>query len=39
VAPGRDLVALYAGGEGGAHYSWAAFRVLGASAFDWRRLW
>jgi hypothetical protein len=25
--PGRYLIALYDGGEGGSHYSWASFRV------------
>lgn len=30
VAPGRYLVALYDGGEGGAHYSWETFTVLRA---------
>lgn len=28
VAPGRYLVALYDGGEAGAHYSWETFTVL-----------
>ena len=30
VAPGRYLVALYDGGEGGAHYSWETLTVVGA---------
>ena len=30
VAPGRYLVALYDGSEGGAHYSWETFSVLRA---------
>ena len=32
AAPGRYLVALYDGGEGGAHYSWETFTVTGAPA-------
>lgn len=32
VAPGRYLVAMYDGGEGGAHYSWETFRVLPGAA-------
>jgi hypothetical protein len=30
--PGRYLVALYDGGEGGAHYTWESFTVTGAAA-------
>lgn len=30
AAPGRYLVALYDGGEGGAHYSWETFTVTAA---------
>jgi hypothetical protein len=30
--PGRYLIALYDGGEGGSHYSWASFRVTGGEA-------
>lgn len=30
VAPGRYLIVLYDGGEGGSHYSWQTFEVLPA---------
>ena len=32
AAPGRYLIALYDGGEGGQHYSWDTFTVTGARA-------
>lgn len=32
IAPGRYLVALYDGGEGGAHYSWETFTVRPGTA-------
>lgn len=32
VPPGRYLVALYDGGEGGQHYSWETFTVTGSAA-------
>ena len=39
VAPGRYLVALHDGGEGGAHYSWGTITVVGAPPLAFALMW